>query len=119
MASLGVRLSRANRSLLYASSRPSITVSTGTRCLASSACRRYHRSPATRQSAEVPADKYQRTTITEDVQRVAARQSWADPRANATRVNQDAANEESMVDPTIRHFTVNFVSPKLPPCGSF
>jgi hypothetical protein len=107
MASLGVRMSRVNRSLLRVSSRPSASLVCGKRGLATSGCLRYQASLA-RFHETVPADKYQRTTITEDVQRIAAQEAWADPRG--TKVNLDQTSYEAMVDPTIRHFTVNFVS---------
>ena len=76
--------------------------------MANSPCLRYQGTSAKSQLSEVAADKYQRTTITEDVQRAAARESWDDPRS-ANKVNLDHAGDEAMIDPTIRHFTVNFV----------
>jgi len=107
MASIGVRMSRASRSLLHVPSIPKSFVR-GKRGLASTTCLRHQASPARLHLSQVPADKYQRTTITEDVQRAAAEENWADPRGNA--VNFDQISDEAMMDPTIRHFTVNFVS---------
>jgi hypothetical protein len=104
MASIGVRMGRASRSLQHVSSIPKSFVS-GKRGLASTTCLRHQASPARLHLSQVPADKYQRTTITEDVQRAAAAENWADPRGNAVNFS-----DEAMMDPTIRHFTVNFVS---------
>ena len=111
MASIGPRLSRSARFLPRVSSRPSIhsQFSYQKRCLAASACLRYQGTSAKSQLAEVSADKYQRTTITEDVQRAAARESWDDPRS-ANKASLNESSDENMIDPTIRHFTVNFVS---------
>lgn len=107
MASIGARLKRANGCIHRASllSRTQATLSK--RCFATSGCRRYQQSPVTCQLAQVPADKYQRTTITEDVRRTAARGDWGDPRASA--VSDTEITDASLIDPTIRHFTVNFV----------
>src|ERR1700738_1158394 len=108
MASICARVSRAKRSLPRVSSLSSTSLLCGKRGLATSACLRFQSSPSRSQLSHVPADKYQRTTITEDVQRAAAQSSWADPRSN--KVNLDQVGDEAMIDPTIRHFTVNFVS---------
>jgi hypothetical protein len=110
MASLGPRISRAHRVLLrrVPPGTPS-NVSLVSRSLATSACLRYQTSSKRTQLSEVPVDKYQRTTITEDVQRTAAQQNWDDPRMT-NKVNLDQSSAEQMMDPTIRHFTVNFVS---------
>jgi hypothetical protein len=89
-------------------SRPPTRAFSGRRHIATSAYLRYQGTSAKPQLSEVPADKYQRTTITEDVQRAAARESWDDPRS-ANKVNLDHESGESMMDPTIRHFTINFV----------
>ena len=112
MASIGPGLGRSARFLPRVLSRPSISsqCSFQKRCLATSPCLRFQGASAKSQLAEVSADKYQRTTITEDVQRAAARESWDDPRS-ANKVNLDQSSDESMIDPTIRHFTVNFVYP--------
>jgi hypothetical protein len=68
--------------------------------------RPYHPTPNARQElVPVAADKYLHVELPEKMQRAAARATWDDPR----KVNKDKANEASMVDPTIRHFTVNFV----------
>ena len=110
MASIGPRISRSARFLPRVSSRSSIhSQFSQKRCLATSACLRYQGTSAKSQLAQVSADKYQRTTITEDVQRAAARESWDDPRS-ANKVSLDKSSDESMIDPTIRHFTINFVS---------
>ena len=108
MASIRPRISKANRLLCRV---PSITTSTlfpVRRCLTISTCLRYEATSKRTQLSEVPADKYQRTTITEDVQRTAAQQAWDDPRMT-NKVNLDQSSPEQMMDPTIRHFTVNFV----------
>jgi len=108
MASIGPRISKANRLLCRV---PSITTSTlfpVRRCLTISTCLRYEATSKRTQLSQVPADKYQRTTITEDVQRAAAQQAWDDPRMT-NKVNLDQSSPEQMMDPTIRHFTVNFV----------
>ena len=110
MASLGIKFSRAHRILPRFS--PVLSAqrsSSGRRCLVTSACVQYQETSARSRIAQIPADKYQRTTITEDVQRAAARQGWDDPRA-ANKVNLEKSSDESMIDPTIRHFTVNFVN---------
>jgi hypothetical protein len=111
MASIGPRLSRSARFLRRVSSQPSIhsQFSSQKRYLANSGCLRYQRTSAKSQLAEVSADKYQRTTITEDVQRAAARESWDDPRSTNI-IALDKSSDENMIDPTIRHFTINFVS---------
>lgn len=110
MASLGPAISTARRVLLrrVPPGTPS-NFSLVTRSLATSACLRYQTSSKRTQLSEVPVDKYQRTTITEDVQRTAAQQNWDDPRMT-NKVNLDQSSAEQMMDPTIRHFTVNFVS---------
>ena len=108
MASVVTRLSRASRLLPRLSSRLPIHISCGKRYLATSASLRYHGTAAKSQVSEVPADKYQRTTITEDIQRAVGPESWDDPRSG-TKVNPDQSSGESVIDPTIRHFTVNFV----------
>src|SRR5438552_14332378 len=109
MASIGPRISRSVRRLPRVLYRSSIRGQCfQKRCLAASTCLRYQGTTTKSQLAEVSADKYQRTTITEDVQRAAARESWDDPRS-ANKVNLDKSSDESMIDPTIRHFTVNFV----------
>jgi hypothetical protein len=108
MASIGPRISRANRIFSRVPPVTSGRLSPARRCLATSACLRYQASSKRTQLSEVPADKYQRTTITEDVQRTAAQQAWDDPRMT-NKVNLDQSSPEQMMDPTIRHFTVNFV----------
>ena len=112
MASLTGKFIRVNKSICRVSSRsPSFTtVQLARRCLATSSCLRFRSSPRENQLAEVPADKYQRTTITEDVRRAASRENWPDPRGVSS--NEQKVDED-MIDPTIRHFTVNFV-PSLP-----
>ena len=112
MASLTGKFIRVNKSICRVSSRsPSFTtVQLTRRCLATSSCLRFRSSPRENQLAEVPADKYQRTTITEDVRRAASRENWPDPRGVSS--NEQKVDED-MIDPTIRHFTVNFV-PSLP-----
>lgn len=107
MASLTGKLIRANKSLCRLSSHAPSYTSVGKRCLSTSSCLRFCNSSFEHQLAEIPADKYQRTTITEDVRRAASRENWPDPRALASN---DEKVDESMMDPTIRHFTVNFVS---------
>jgi len=111
MASLGPRLSRAHR--LFCRIHPGTPgkLSLARQSFATSTCLPYHASSKRTQLSEVPADKYQRTTINEDVQYAAA-QSWEDPRMT-NKVNLDQSNPEQMMDPTIRHFTVNFVSSSL------
>jgi hypothetical protein len=106
MASIGVRICRASRSLQRVAFIPKSFVC-GKRGLASTTCLRHQPSAPRLHLSQVPADKYQRTTITEDVQRAAAEETWADPRGNT--VNFDQISDEAMLDPTIRHFTVNFV----------
>jgi hypothetical protein len=108
MASVVTRLSRATRLLPRLPSRQPIHVYCGKRYVATSSCLRYQGTYAKSQVSEVPVDKYQRTTITEDIQRAAGPESWDDPRS-ANKVNLDHSSGESMIDPTIRHFTVNFV----------
>jgi hypothetical protein len=108
MASIGPRIGRANRLLCRVPSVTPTKLSPARRCLTTSACLRYQASSKRTQLSEVPADKYQRTTITEDVQRAAAQQAWDDPRMT-NKVNLDQSSPEQMMDPTIRHFTVNFV----------
>lgn len=107
MASLGARLNRANGCLRRASLFSPTQAILSRRCFALSGCRAYSQSPISCQLSQVPADKYQGTTITEDVRRSAARSDWGDPRASA---GSDATiPDASLIDPTIRHFTVNFV----------
>lgn len=111
MASIGARLklSKANGCLRRAPHLYLPQAAPNKRYFVASGCQRLHPSPINSQSTEVAADKYQRTTITEDVRRSAARDNWGDPRAT---VGKDAeATDASMIDPTIRHFTVNFVFP--------
>ena len=108
MASVVTRFSKATRLIPRLSSRQPIHVSWGKRYLATSSCLRYQGTAAKSQVSEIPADKYQRTTITEDIQHFAGLESWDDPRS-ANKVNLDQSSSESMIDPTIRHFTVNFV----------
>jgi hypothetical protein len=108
MASIGPRISRTNRLLCRVPSVTPSTLSPVRRCLTTSACLRYQATSKRTQLSQVPADKYQRTTITEDVQRAAAQQAWDDPRMT-NKVNLDQSGPEQMMDLTIRHFTVNFV----------
>ena len=108
MASIGHRLCRAKALLPRTAFFSAVRSGPPKRCLATSACLRYQGTSSRSQLPEIPADKYQRTTITEDVQHAAAQQSWNDPRAE-NKVNLDKSSGESMIDPTIRHFTVNFV----------
>ena len=116
MALVGARrLSLQSRTLARTALRgPPWRISGRRRCLAAAAavepaasrrCR-YHTTPNARQLvAPIAADKYLNVLLPEQVQRAAATASWDDPR----KVNKDKVGEESMVDPTIRHFTVNFV----------
>src|SRR5271156_1824430 len=110
MASIGPRLRRGSSRLLSGIS--SFHSLLKPRCAASTV-RRYQTTvprwqfSVDQQPEAVPADKYQNTEIPEEVRRKAALASWNDPR-KATPV--DKANEEAMMDPTIRHFTINFVS---------
>jgi hypothetical protein len=67
---------------------------------------RYRTTPKALQ-AQLPADKYQGTTITEDVRTAASQANWADPRSLVR--NPEETADENMIDPTIRHFTINFV----------
>lgn len=108
MASIGARIGRASGCLRRIPSLSSSPSPRGNRSFSSLGCLYYQKTQArSQQVAEVPADKYQRTTITEDVRRAASREAWADPRANAQ--DNEAHLDEGMLDPTIRHFTVNFV----------
>jgi hypothetical protein len=75
-------------------------------CCCSRRRRSLHATPQGRQLVPVPADKYLNIVLPEQVQRAAAQAMWDDPR----NVNTDQPSEESLGDPTIRHFTVNFVS---------
>jgi len=86
--------------------RPCPAAAAPAAALAGSTPRCYQTTPSARQlAAPVAADKYLNVVLPEQVQRAAATASWDDPR----KVNKDKVAEESMVDPTIRHFTVNFV----------
>jgi hypothetical protein len=117
MASLNGKLLRASKSLCRISSRkPSLTSSLCRRSLATSSILRFQNTSRDHQLAEVPADKYQRTTITEDVRRAAAGENWPDPRRLPS--DEQKADEE-MMDPTIRHFTVNFVCLPFPVVDAF
>jgi hypothetical protein len=107
MASIG-RLGRVARLSQRVSSLRLPQLLSGKRGLAATACLRYQQSLAKAQSSEIPADKYQRTTITEDVQQVSAQEGWEDPRSSA-KVRLGGSSDGSLIDPTIRHFTVNFV----------
>lgn len=114
MASIGARLKKANGCLRHTSRLYPTQAPLSKRYFMASSSRRIHRSPINSQSNEVAADKYQRTTITEDVRRSATRDGWGDPRA--TVGNDAETTDASMIDPTIRHFTVNFVFPMSIPC---
>ena len=108
MASIAAsRINRASCLISRITSRSPIQLC-GKRCLTTSACLRYQATSAKSQLPEVPAEKYQTTTITEDLQRSSARQTWTDPR-EANKGDQTHSSDEAMMDPTIRHFTVNFV----------
>jgi hypothetical protein len=107
MASIGARLNRARGCLRRASLYPPTQATLSKRRFATSGYRAYQQSPIACQLSQVPADKYQRTTITEDVRRSAARGDWGDPRASA--LSNVEITDASLIDPTIRHFTVNFV----------
>jgi hypothetical protein len=109
MSSVGARLSRARlffRRVSF-SSRPSIEFTPRRRFVLASPCSRYQSTPLTSQLSEVPADTPGRTIITEDVERSTAGKDWDDPR-EAGKANADKTREGT-IDPTIRHFTVNFV----------
>ena len=107
MASMGARLKKADGYLRHASRLYPMQATLSRRYFVASSCGRIHQSPINYRSTEVAADKYQRTTITEDVRRSATRDGWGDPRATAG--NDAETTDASMIDPTIRHFTVNFV----------
>lgn len=105
MASLG-RLARVTRLFQRVSCRHPAQLSYGSRGVKTTPCRRYQETKT--QSSEIPADRYQRTTITEDAQRAATHEAWEDPRSS-NKVNLEGSSDGSVIDPTIRHFTVNFV----------
>jgi hypothetical protein len=107
MASIGARINRASGCLRRIPTLSQAQRTNGNRSFASLGCLHYQKTMERSQLVEIPADKYQRTTITEDVRRAASRENWADPRANA--VDNETTLDEGMLDPTIRHFTVNFV----------
>jgi hypothetical protein len=116
MASAVGRALRANRRLCSVSPPCRHPVAAGTRGLAVSPRACYRRTPDTLQQQQqhegaLSADKYQKTTITEDVQRAAAQQNWPDPRSGQGSPETDGG---AMMDPTIRHFTINFVCPPAP-----
>jgi hypothetical protein len=112
MASITSRVGHANHLIPRFLRLSGINCVRQCRCIVTSSVPQYQQTPSRLQLSHVPADKYQRTTITEDVQRAAARSDWDDPRA-ADKLNKDQPTDESMLDPTIRHFTVNFVCSML------
>ena len=100
------KIIRTSQCFRCISARSRSYFSPASRYLSTSSSLRYHGTQKALQ-ADLPADKYQRTTITEDVRTAASHENWPDPRA----LTPDSAEtpDESIMDPTIRHFTVNFV----------
>ena len=107
MATLASKVSNANWLLSGIRLNSLFRSSICKRYIATSSTHRLRQTASTAHLSYVPADKYQRTTITEDVQRAAGHSNWDDPRS-AQNLNKDNPNQ-SVTDPTIRHFTVNFV----------